>query len=222
GEWLMVPEALEEAVRVYWQRGFQIHVHVCGDLGVELVVDILAKMQAEHPRFDHGFTFEHFGFCNHEQIRRIHALGGQISANIYYLHELSDAYSRTGIGHARASEMARVGSAMRAGLNVAFHSDFTMAPAEPLNSAWVAVNRLAHTGEVMCAEECVTAEQALAAITINAARVLNMADRVGSLHPGKMADFTVLADDPLEVDPLALRDIPVVATVFEGRVYPVG
>lgn len=220
GEWLMAPDALESAVRAYWQQGFQVHVHVCGDMGVELAIDVLEKMQAEHPRFDHGFTFEHFGFCNHEQIRRIHALGGQISANVYYLHELSDAYSTTGIGYERASQMARVGSAMAEGINVTFHSDFTMAPAEPLNSLWVAVNRLSHTGEVMCAEECVSPQQGLEAITINAARVLGLADEVGSLRSGKLADFTVLAEDPLTVSPLDLRDIKIVATVFEGRVFP--
>ncbi len=218
GEWLMVPEALEAAVRVYWQRGFQIHVHVCGDMGLEMTLDVLEKMQSEHPRFNHGFTFEHFGFSNHEQIRRIRALGGQISANVYYLHELSDTYSQSGIGYERASQMARVGSAMAEGINVTFHSDFTMAPAQPLNSAWVAVNRLAHTGEVMCPQECVSAEQALQAVTINAARVLNMADEIGSLHPGKKADFTVLADNPLTCPPGTLRDIKVITTVFEGRI----
>jgi predicted amidohydrolase YtcJ len=221
GEWLMAPEQLEAAVRVYWQAGMAIHLHVTGDLGLELGLDILAKMQWERPRFDHGFTFEHMGFSTPEQIERIRRLGANVSANVYYLHELSDIYAEQGIGHERASQMARLGTCFEEGITTAVHSDFTMAPAEPLNSAWVAVNRVNHRGDVMGAAERLTVEQALAAITINGAKVLGRADEIGSIRAGKKADLTVLADDPLTIDPMALRDIDVVATVFEGRPFEI-
>jgi len=219
GEWLMPPEILEQNIRAYWHAGYQIHVHVCGDLGLELAIDCLEKMQVEKPRFNHGFTFEHFGFCDHEQIRRIQLLGGQVSANAYYLHELSDIYANFGIGYERASQMSRLGSCFASGINTTLHSDFTMAPAEPLNSAWVAVNRINHTGEVMCEAECLTQEQALQAITINAARVLGLAHETGSISVGKYADFAVLDEDPLTCDPIDLRDLNIAATVFEGKVF---
>ncbi len=219
GEWLMAPEQLEAAVRVYWNAGMAIHLHVTGDLGLELGLDILATMQWERPRFDHGFTFEHMGFSTPEQIDRIAALGASVSANVYYLHELSDIYAEQGIGYERASQMARLGSCFRAGITTAVHSDFTMAPAEPLNSAWVAVNRRNHRGQVMGPEECLSVEQALAAITTDAAKVLGRADEIGSIRSGKKADLTVLADDPFSVDPMALRDIEIVGTVFEGTVF---
>jgi predicted amidohydrolase YtcJ len=221
GEWLAVPELLEESVRAYWHAGFQIHVHVTGDLGLELTLDVLEKMQFERPRFNHGFTIEHFGFSTPEQIRRIKALGAQVSANVYYLHELSDIYAREGIGYERASQMARVGSCFAADINTTFHSDFTMAPAEPLNSAWVAVNRVNHLGNTVGAPERVTPMQALRAITINAAHVLGFANETGSIRAGKKADLVILEEDPLSCDPLHLRDIPIKATVFEGNVFPV-
>ena len=221
GEWLAAPEELERHIRAYWHAGYQIHVHVTGDLGLELTLDILQKMQDEKPRFNHGFTFEHFGFSTPEQIRRIKALGAQVSANVYYLHELSDSYAKSGIGYERASQMARIGSCFAAGINTTVHSDFTMAPAEPLNSMWVAVNRISHEDQVMGAAEKLTQQQALEAITINAAHTIGMADITGSLRAGKRADFTVLDDDPLNCDPMALRDIGICATVFEGRVFPI-
>ena len=177
-------------------------------------------MQDEKPRFNHGFTFEHFGFSTPEQIRKIKVLGAQVSANVYYLHELSDSYSQTGIGYERASQMARLGSCFDADINTTVHSDFTMAPAEPLNSMWVAVNRVNHVGEAMGVTESLSQQQALQAITINAAHVIGMADITGSIRAGKRADFTVLNEDPLTCDPMDLRDIQIYATVFEGKVYP--
>jgi predicted amidohydrolase YtcJ len=219
GEWLMPPDMLERSIRAYWHAGYQIHVHVTGDLGAELALDCLEKMQAEKPRFNHGFTLEHFGFSTPEQIRRIKALGAQVSANVYYLHELSDMYMRKGIGYERASQMSRLGACFANDINTTLHSDFTMAPAEPLNSVWVAVNRINHAGDVMGEAECLTPEQALQAITINAAHVLGMADITGSIRAGKYADFTVLNEDPLTVDPLLIKDLEIFATVFEGKVF---
>lgn len=219
GEWLTTPEVLEQHVRAYWHAGYQIHVHVTGDLGLQLTLDILQKMQNEKPRFNHGFTLEHFGFSTPEQIRQIKALGAQVSANVYYLHELSDSYTQSGIGYERASQMARLGSCFRADINTTVHSDFTMAPAEPLNSMWVAVNRINHAGNVMGAVECLSQHQALQAITINAAHVIGMADITGSIRAGKRADFTVLDKDPLTCEPMQLRDINICATVFEGKVF---
>ena len=49
GEWLAAPEELERHIRAYWQAGYQIHVHVTGDLGLELTLDSLQKMQDEKP-----------------------------------------------------------------------------------------------------------------------------------------------------------------------------
>lgn len=220
GEWMMTPETLEEAARVYWNAGYQIHLHVTGDLGLELGLDVLEKLQWERPRFNHGWTFEHFGFSTPEQVQRVAALGANVSANVYYLHELSHIYAEQGIGYERASQMARLKSCFDAGIRTTVHSDFTMAPAQPLNSAWVAANRINCEGDVMCPEECLTSEQALAAITINAAQVLGRASDIGSIRAGKRADFTVLAEDPLTVAPERLNEIPILATVFEGQVHP--
>ena len=64
-------------------------------------------------------------------------------------------------------------------------------------------------------------DAALRAITIDAARLLRMEDQIGSITPGKSADFTVLESDPLSLPPATLADIPIWGTVFEGRLYPI-
>ncbi len=216
GEWLTAPEQFEAACRAYWHAGYRIHVHCTGDLGVELALDVLDKLQFERPRFDHRFTIEHFGVSTEEQVRRIKALGALVSANVYYLHELGEAYWRHNLGHERASQMARLGSLAREQVPFALHSDFTLAPARPLNSVWVAVNRIAESGAVLGPNERVSVDQAMRAITIEAAYVLGQEHRIGSIRAGKSADFTVLDEDPYEVAPETIRDIRVHGTVFEG------
>jgi predicted amidohydrolase YtcJ len=219
GEWLSTPEQFEENVRVFWNKGYAIHVHCTGDLGLELAVDTLEKMQDEKPRFNHGFTIEHFGLSTPEQVFRLSRLGANISANAYYVHELSDIYSNDSVGYERASSMARIGTSFREGITTTLHSDFTMAPAQPLMSMWVAVNRINEKGNVMCEEERITPQQGLEAITINAARVLGLDHEIGSIRAGKKADFTVLQENPLEIDPIKIKDIDIKATVFEGKVF---
>ena len=218
GEWLMAPDVLREHIRNFWSAGYQIHVHVTGDLGVEMALDCLEAVQREQPRFRHGFTFEHFGYATPEQIVRAQELGASVSANIYYLHELSARYAEMSVGYERAASMGRLKSCFSAGITTALHSDFTMAPAQPLLNMWVAVNRINAQGERMGPEECLTPQQALSAVTLSAAKILGIDDFTGSLRAGKRADVTVLSDNPLTVPAMKIKDIQVLGTIFEGKV----
>ncbi len=221
GEWLMVPEKFEAAARLFWHAGYRIHVHCTGDLGLELALDVLQKLQDEKPRFDHRFTIEHFGLSTPEQVRRIAALGAIVSANIYYLYELSDIYATEALGSERASHMARLGTLERYNIPFALHSDYTMAPAQPLNSAWVAATRINAVGEIAGPGEIISLEAALRAITLDAAYILGLENEIGSLRAGKRADFTILEADPWVVGAAGLRDIPIWGTMLGGIPYPI-
>ncbi len=221
GEWITPPHALAPAMRPFWEAGWAIHVHCTGDLGLDLALDALAGLQAAHPRFDHRFTIEHFGMSTEEQVARLAALGAQVSANPWYLHELGERFAARSIGAERAHQMTRLGALARAGVPFALHSDFLMAPAEPLRLAWAAVTRQGESGATLCAPERITAARALRAITADAARMLGQEAEIGSIRAGKRADFTVLDDDPLAAPPEALADIGVHATVLGGVVHEV-
>ncbi|MGI9615742.1 MAG: amidohydrolase [Acidimicrobiales bacterium] len=221
GEWMTPPDRFEQVARALWNAGMKIHVHCTGDNGVELTLRTLEKLQWERPRFDHRFTFEHFGISRPQQVDKIAALGAQASVQVYYVHELSRAFADHTLGYERASQISRLGSLERAGVRFAVHSDFTMAPAQPLFNAWVAANRINVDGEVMCPDERASLDAAIKAITINAAFMLGLEDEVGSLRWGKKADFTILEADPYDVGADGLRDIGIWGTVFEGEKFPI-
>jgi predicted amidohydrolase YtcJ len=141
GEWLIAPEEFESIAREYWQADFAIHIHCTGDLGQELALDTLAKLQSEKPRFNHGYTIEHFGYSTPEQVERIKALGAMVSANVYYLFELSERYATHAVSFERAYTMSRLGTCVANDVTVALHSDFPMAHATPLENAWIACRR---------------------------------------------------------------------------------
>lgn len=220
GQWMMEPELLSEAVRHFWKAGYQIHVHVNGDGGVDAVIAALDAALRETPRFDHRFTLHHLGFHTSAQTRRLVALGAVASVNPYFIHALADSYSILGLGRERASQIVRAGSLARAGIPVSLHSDFMMAPCEPLLLAWCAANRITRAGDVVSPAERLTLEQALRGITIDAAFALGMDHEIGSIAAGKKADFTVLERDPFEAGAAGLKDIPIWGTVFDGQVHP--
>ncbi len=220
GEWITQPGPFLDVARAYWNAGYQIHVHTNGDGGARLVLDTLQKLQNEKFRADHRFTIEHYGYADDGTSRRIARLGAQVSANPFYLHDLGDRYAASGLGADRAARIAPLGGLVRRNVPVGLHSDFPMAPAEPLFLAWTAATRETMSGKVFAPAERLTLDQALRAITIDAAYMIGMEAELGSLEAGKLADFAVLDKDPYEVGVDGLRDIQIWGTVFEGQAHP--
>ena len=145
---MVAPERFEALARAFWNEGYRIHVHCTEDLCPGLVIEVLAKLQWECPRFEHRFSIEHFGPSTLEQIRRLARLGGLVPSNVYYLYELADGYWKHSIGYERETRMVRLATVLREGMPLAPHSKFITAPAQPLNHAWVAVNWIRDSGKV--------------------------------------------------------------------------
>jgi predicted amidohydrolase YtcJ len=207
--------------RVYWDLGYQLHVHVNGDAGLDMVLDQLEANLRRRPRNDHRTVIIHFAVSRPEQVARIKRLGAIVSGNPYYPVALADNYRGNGLDPERADAMVRMGDVEKAGISYSYHSDMPMAPGQPLLLMWSGVNRITNDGNVRGPEQKVSGLGALKAVTIEAAYSLQMEDDAGSIVPGKLANFTILAENPLTVDPVKVKDIAVWGTVSEGRVLPV-
>ncbi len=220
GEWIMTPQELMAAARLYWKADYQLHIHVNGDKGLKIVLDTIEQLLEEYPRENHQTVLHHFGYSAADQIDRVVELDISVSANPYYLWALGDKYSEIGLGPERAHYITRLGALERNDVSISFHSDLPMAPAAPLTLAAIAASRVSANNNVLAPEERLTVETALRGITIEAARAIQQHDSIGSIEVGKLADFTVLEQDPYVVPAEQLRDIPIWGTVLGGQVYP--
>jgi predicted amidohydrolase YtcJ len=153
--------------------------------------------------------------------RRMAALG--LSAHLFanHLWYWGDQHYEMTMGPDRANRLDACGSALAAGVPLAIHSDAPVTPLGPLFTAWCAVNRVTPKGRVLGETERIGVAAALEAITLGAAHTLRLDHEIGSISPGKRADFTVLADDPLELPAEALKDTRVVGTMLGGIPFDV-
>jgi len=221
GAWILTPDEIEARSKLYWDAGYRLHIHVNGDLGLEVVLDMLERRMRENPRPDHRSVIVHFANSSEDQVARIARLGAIVSANPYYPVGFADKFGEFGLGPTRADVMVRARSVVDHDIPLSYHSDLPMGPSDPLYLAWCGVNRITPSGRVAGPEQRVSVDQALRAITIEAAYSWRKETELGSIAPGKIANFTVLEADPYAVPPETLKDVPVWGTVFEGRLYPV-
>lgn len=218
GLWNMAPDQIRTTCAALHAAGVQMHIHVNGDEASEVVIEALAQAMRRASWPDHGHVLQHGQMMDDAQFRRCAQLG--ISVNLFanHLWYFGDQHVALTIGKNRAHRMDAVRAALDAGLTVGIHSDAPVTPMGPLFTAWCAVNRLTMSGQVLGEAQRITVAEALFAITLGAARTLKLEAEIGSISIGKRADFTILGANPLETAPASLKDVPVLGTVFGGRV----
>ncbi len=219
GEWITPPDVFDAQARKYWTEGYRIHVHANGDKGIGFTLGVFEKLQRAHPRLRNSLVLEHYGYATEALNQRVADLGASVSANPYYVTALGDTYAEVGLGVDRARRITPLAGLVDRGVTVTLHSDFGMAPASPLFLAWTAITRETESGKVFQPPRGLTREEALQAITVDAAYVLGLDHEIGSIEAGKRADFAVLESDPTRGRVDKLRKIGVWGVVFEGEVH---
>lgn len=211
------PEQLHELIEHYVRQGWQVATHVQGDQTMEAVLDVFEALQGKYPAPVRPHRIEHCGVVRDDQLARIHSLGLVCSFFVPHVYHWGDAIRDSLLGPERAVNYMPAGSATRLGMRVSYHSDAPMTEPDPLLAIQTAVTRRTASGQVLGGHQRVSIDEALRAMTIDAAYQINMDQEVGSLEVGKRADFVLLAQDPRRVAPETLAAIEVRGTWIDGR-----
>lgn len=219
GLWNSAPEEIFALTREMQARGVQMHIHVNGDEAAEVALEALEAAARAHPWPGARHVLQHCQLMDRALFERAAELG--VACNIFANHiwYFGDQHAALTVGPDRAARMDAVRTALDAGGSAAIHSDAPVTPLAPLFTAWCAVNRLTMSGKTLGPEERITVDEALELITLGAARTLKLDHEIGTIEPGKRADFAILGRDPTEGDGMDLKDIPVLGTVFGGKVH---
>jgi len=219
GQWMVPPEQLVDICRPFHERNINIHTHCNGDLTIDLWIDTVEQLVQEHPWLDHRHTVQHCQLTTAAQYRRMARLG--MCANIFANHiwYWGDQHHDLTVGPERARRMEAAATAEREGVSFSLHSDANVTPLGQLHVMWCAVNRVTASGRVLGESERISPESALRSVTLGAAHQQHLDAEFGTIECGKAADFAVLEENPLTVDPMAIRDIGVWGTVVAGQPF---
>jgi predicted amidohydrolase YtcJ len=193
-----------------WRSGRSVVCHALGNLGVETAVGAIEDALAHDPAGRGRVRIDHAMFLDAALLGRLVDLG------VWVVVQPSFIWDHGGRAPAPGVLLRPFATAHGAGLRQAFSSDYPCGENAPLLGIQAAVTRRTRLGEPSGPEEAVSAETALRAYTLDAARAARLdADR-GALMTGKRADFLVLSDNPLECPPEAIKDIQVLQTWVQG------
>lgn len=210
-------EELIEIVKKENREGYQIAIHANGDEAIQDLIDAYREAGKDFPRSDTRFRIEHCQMVREDQLDQIKELGITPSFFVSHTYFWGDQHRDIFIGPERAARISPLRSAINRGIRFSIHLDTPVTPMRPLQAVWSGVNRVTRSGKVLGPEQRVTPLEALRAVTIDAAWQNFEGDIKGSIEPGKLADFVVLEKNPLTIDPMKIRDIPVVETIVGGK-----
>ena len=207
-------DELTAMVRGFAARGFQVCVHAQGDRAIEIVLDAYAQALAGTPGNPRRHRIEHGGAMYPALTARAAELGIVVASQPGFLSGLGDGFAAAFPG--QADQLYAFRSWQRAGITVAGSSDAPVITPDPRTGIRDAIVRRTAAGQAIGPDERLTARDALALYTTGGAYAMHRETEIGSLEPGKLADFTVLDRNPLSVDPEEITGIQVLATVVDG------
>jgi len=201
------------------RAGFQVNVHAIGDRANRTVLNEFEEALNQVPVADHRFRIEHAQIIHPDDVPRFAQLG--VIPSMQASHQTSDMYWAVNrLGPTRVLGAYAWRSLLNTGVIIANGSDLPVERTNPLISFEAAVSRQDAKGWPAGGwypEQRMTREEALKSMTIWAAYAGFMEKDVGSLSPGKLADFVVLDQDIMRVPPELILQTNVLSTYLGGK-----
>lgn len=202
------------------KAGLQLSIHAIGDSANSLILDLFEKIVNTNPSWDRRFRIEHAQHIHPKDFQRYARLGVIASAQPY--HAIDDGRWAEGrIGHERCRTTYPFKTFLDEGVKLSFGSDWTVAPLRPLLGIYAAVTRRTTDGanpDGWFPEQKIPVQQAIEAYTTTNAYAAFEENEKGSISVGKVADFVVLSDNILTINPVSIAEVQVEMTVVGGKI----
>ena len=215
GLMVVEPEELLEIIPAYHRAGWSVATHAIGDRAIDHALDGIEAALRDSPR-EVRHRIEHFAIATDAQVERVARLGVVPVPQGVFVSEFGDGILES-LGAERAGGTYRMRSLLDAGITVPGSTDSPVSDANPFVSMHDLVNRKTSSGADFGPLEKVTAEEALRAYTYGSSYAVDRENAVGTLEVGKLADFSVLSDDLLTIDPQGISSLKATATVIGGE-----
>ena len=217
----MFPEGkMLQRVREADQAGLQIMIHAIGDRANDLILSIFEQISRENGAGERRFRIEHAQHIRPQDIPRF--ARHKVIASMQPYHAIDDGrWAEKRIGKERAKTTYAFRSLLDAGAVLAFGSDWTVAPLDPLLGIYAAVTRRTLDGKNSkgwVPEQKISVEETVKAYTAGSAYAESQEGIKGTITPGKLADLVILSRDIFKIDPTDIEKVKVVMTVLDGRV----
>ena len=198
-------------------------IHALGDAALDQCIAALNVGQYVAPGPDRRTQLIHLQQVQEDQYDRLRDLDVTLTFQVAHNYYFGDFHEEQIYGPARTARLNPIASALARGLSATIHHDSPVHPIDQLFLIWTVVNRLTRSDRVIGEGQRISGLEALKASTVDAAYQWREEDRKGSLAVGKLADFVLLDRNPLDIDPVEIKDIRVLETIKEGRtIYRAG
>jgi predicted amidohydrolase YtcJ len=209
------PAAIEAFSRCY-ENNWQILAHANGDAAIDLMIAAVREARRRHGPGDRRPVLIHGQTLREDQVDQVRELG--IFPSLFPMHTYywGDWHRDSVLGPERAENISPTGWLMSRGMMFTSHHDAPVARPDSMRVLSATVTRRSRTGDIIGPRHRVPVGTALKAMTIWAAHQHFEEASKGSIEVGKLADFVLLSDSPMTVDPEKLAELKVSETIKEG------
>ena len=201
------------------KAGLQLSIHAIGDRANNYILDLFGEIVAKNPPRDRRFRVEHAQHLRLQDIPKFKEFGVIASAQPY--HCIDDGvWAHKRLGEERVSSSYRFADLLKSGAHLCFGSDWSVAPLNPFLGIYAAVTRRTLDGknpDGWIPDQKISVEDAVRGYTIENAWAAFMENKLGTIEPGKYADFTIVDRDIFNIDPELIKDTKVIMTVVNGK-----
>jgi predicted amidohydrolase YtcJ len=210
-------EELIESVKAYDAHGYQIAIHAQGDEGIGDTLDAFEAVLGNRSANPLRHRIEHGGCLYPDLLKRAAAMNIPVAVQPVFLSELGDGFIEA-FGADTAHQLYPFKSMLNAGLHIGGSSDCPVSNLDPRLGLRDAIVRRTPSGINLGPQEALTPNEALHLYTRGSAYLSFDEDKNGTIELGKRADFTVMGDDPRQVSPEDIPQIPFTMTVVDGKI----